>query len=64
MRICGICHVAHNIAAAEAFEDALSILPPVNGRILGEAIELIKRVQSDPIHPTMVILGLLDKDKA
>jgi len=50
MRICGICHAAHAIAAVEAFEDALGIAPPANGRILREAIGLINRVQSHLLH--------------
>lgn len=50
MRICGLCHSAHGIAAVEALEDALGISPPANGRLLREVIGLLNRVQSHLIH--------------
>ncbi len=59
MRICGICHAAHAIAAAEAFEDALGIMPPANGRILREAIGLINRVQSHLFHLVLLLPDIL-----
>ncbi len=55
MRICGICHAAHGIAAAEAIEDAIGIMPPINGRIIREAIGLINRVQSHLMHLMLLI---------
>ncbi len=55
MRICGICHAAHGIAAVEAFEDAIGIMPPLNGRRLREAIGLINRVQSHLVHLVMLL---------
>ncbi len=55
MRICGICHAAHGIAAAEAIEDAVGIMPPINGRIVREAIGLINRVQSHLMHLMLLI---------
>ncbi len=54
MRICGVCHAAHGIASAEALEDALSIVPPIQGRRLREAIGLINRVQSHLLHLALV----------
>ena len=64
MRICGICHSAHGIAAAEAFEDALGIAPPANGRILREVIGLINRVQSHLLHLALVLPDLVKESVA
>ncbi len=55
MRICGICHASHGIAAAEAIEDAIGIMPPTNGRVLREAVGLVNRVQSHLLHLTLLV---------
>ncbi len=62
MRICGICHAAHGIAASEAFEDALGIAPPANGRLLRESIGLINRVQSHLLHLTLIIPDIVPRE--
>ncbi len=59
MRICGICHAAHAIAAAEAFENAVGIAPPADGRRLREAIGLINRVQSHVFHLILILPDLI-----
>ncbi|HIQ03450.1 MAG TPA: coenzyme F420 hydrogenase [Desulfurococcales archaeon] len=59
-RICGICHAAHAIAAAEAFEDAMGITSPPNGRILREVIGLINRVQSHITHLALILPDLVE----
>ncbi len=63
MRICGVCHAAHAIASAEAFEHALGIVPPRNGLIVREAIGLLNRVQSHIIHLTMLIQDLVEHQR-
>lgn len=55
MRICGICHAAHGIASSEAFEDAMGIVPPYNGRLLREAIGLVNRIQSHLLHLILIL---------
>ena len=66
MRICGICHAAHGIASSEAFEDAMGIAPPYNGRVLREAVGLVNRVQSHLLHLMLmlpdIVHGELVKD--
>ena len=62
MRICGICHAAHGIAAVEAFEDALGIMPPANGRRLREIIGLLNRVQSHLYHLTLLLPDILPNE--
>ncbi len=59
MRICGICHSAHGIAAAEAIEDALGIAPPPNGIMLREMIGLLNRIQSHLVHLIFIVRDLL-----
>ncbi len=61
MRICGICHAAHGIAAAEAIEDALGITPPANGRLLREAIGLLNRLQSHITHLILLTPDIVDE---
>ncbi len=63
MRICGICHSAHGIASAEAFEDAMGISPPVNGRLIRESIGLTNRVQSHLIHLLMIIPDIVSNNE-
>ncbi len=63
MRICGICHAAHGIASSEAFEDAMGIAPPYNGRLLREAIGLANRVQSHILHLTLMLPDMVSRDK-
>ncbi len=53
-RICGFCHSAHGIAAAEAFEDAFGIYPPKDGLVLREIIGLLNRVQSHLAHLILI----------
>lgn len=59
MRICGICHAAHGIAAAEAIEDAVGIIPPPNGIILREIIGLLNRIQSHLVHLVFIVRDLV-----
>ncbi|KAA0005946.1 MAG: coenzyme F420 hydrogenase [Thermoplasmata archaeon] len=60
MRICGICHASHAIAACEAFEHAFGIYPPRNGLIMREAIGLLNRIQSHLLHNIMILPDILD----
>ncbi len=62
MRICGICHASHGIASAEAFEDALGIMPPANGRRLREIIGLLNRVQSHLYHLILLLPDILPQE--
>jgi len=62
MRICGICHSAHGIAAVEALEDALGVSPPANGRLLREILGLLNRVQSHLIHLILITPDIIRKD--
>ncbi len=62
MRICGLCHTAHGIAAIEALEDALGVSPPANGRLLREALGLLNRVQSHLIHLVFITPDLVPED--
>lgn len=55
MRICGVCHAAHGINAAEAIENALGIFPPPNGLILREIVGLLNRIQSHILHLVLFI---------
>ena len=50
MRICGVCHITHGIAAVEAAENALGVIPPENGLILREIAGLGNRLQSHALH--------------
>ena len=61
MRICGVCHAAHGIASAEAFENALGVMPPVDGRRLREAIGLLNRVQSHLLQLMLVLPDLVSR---
>lgn len=58
-RICGVCHAAQAIASAEAFEDAMGIVPPPNGRILREVVGLINRVQSHLLHFVLILRDIV-----
>ena len=62
MRICGLCHTAHGIAAVEAFEDVLGISPPANGRLLREILGLLNRVQSHLIHLILITPDIIRKE--
>ena len=62
MRICGLCHSAHGIAAVEAFEDALGVSPPANGRFLREILGLLNRVQSHLIHLIFLTPDIVRKE--
>ena len=59
MRICGLCHAAHGIASAEAFEHALGMVPPRNGLLLREAAGLANRLQSHLLHLTLITRDLI-----
>ncbi len=59
MRICGICHSAHGINAAEAIENALGIFPPLNGVILREIVGLLNRIQSHILHLALITPDLV-----
>ena len=61
MRICGICHAAHAIAACEAIEHAIGIMPPRDGLLLREAIGLVNRAQSHILQEVMVLPDMLKK---
>lgn len=64
MRICGICHASHGIAAAEAFENALGIMPPPEGRRLREVIGLLNRIQSHLYHLLLMIPDIVGREKS
>ncbi|MEX0568682.1 MAG: nickel-dependent hydrogenase large subunit [Candidatus Njordarchaeota archaeon] len=64
MRICGICHAAHGIAAVEAIEDAVGIMPPPNGIVLREIIGLVNRVQSHMIHLILITPDIVKREVA
>ncbi|WP_245610459.1 nickel-dependent hydrogenase large subunit [Thermococcus celericrescens] len=59
MRICGLCHASHGIAAAEAIENAIGVKPPKNGVLLREALGLINRIQSHLLEFLMVVPDLV-----
>ena len=59
MRICGVCHAAHGIASAEAFEHALGLLPSRHGLLLREAIGLVNRLQSHILHTILISQDIL-----
>ncbi len=63
MRICGICHTAHGIASSEAFEDAMGIAPPYNGRILREAVGLVNRLQSHLLHLMLILPDIVPGER-
>lgn len=61
-RICGVCPVGHNTAAAFALDDAFGIKPPKNGRIIRNLILGANYIQSDILH--FYHLAALDYVKA
>lgn len=63
MRICGLCHASHGIAASEAIEHAIGIIPPRNGRLMREALGLINRAQSHALLFLMVAGDLIKENK-
>jgi len=63
MRICGLCHASHGIAASEAIEHAIGVTPPRNGRLMREALGLINRVQSHALLFLMVAGDLIQENK-
>lgn len=63
MRICGLCHASHGIAASEAIEHAIGIIPPRNGRLMREALGLINRAQSHTLLFLMVAGDLIKENK-
>jgi len=46
MRICGVCHVAHANATAEAIESAVGLFPPRNALLVRELLGLVNRIQA------------------
>ena len=62
MRICGICHAAHAIAACEAIEHAIGIMPPRDGLLLREAIGLVNRAQSHILQLLMIVPDVIRKE--
>lgn len=46
MRICGVCHVAHANATAEAIESAVGLSPPRNALLMRELLGLVNRIQT------------------
>ncbi len=62
MRICGICHVAHGLVAVSAIENALGVIPPLNGRVLRELLGLINRLQSHVLHLILVTPDVLQRE--
>ncbi len=63
MRICGVCHVTHGIAAAEAAEDTLQLIPPRDGLILREMCGLGNRLQSHALHMLSILNDLFKGDR-
>ncbi len=63
MRICGLCHASHGIAASEAIEHAIGATPPRNGRLMREALGLINRMQSHALLFLMVAGDLIRPEK-
>ena len=49
-RICGVCPVSHGMASCKTIEDALSLTPPANGRILRNLVLGANFVQSHILH--------------
>ncbi len=63
MRICGLCHASHGIAASEAIENAIGTVPPRNGLLLREALGLINRIQSHLLQFLMFAGDLIVEQK-
>ena len=49
-RICGVCPVSHGMASCMTIEDALSLTPPTNGRILRNLVLGANFIQSHILH--------------
>ncbi len=49
-RICGVCPVSHSMASCKTIEDALSLTPPANGRILRNLVLGANFIQSHILH--------------
>ncbi len=63
MRICGVCHITHAIAAAEALEDCFSVTPPENAVLLRECAGLINRLQSHAVHMAFIVEDFFSGDE-
>ncbi|AHF80876.1 nickel-dependent hydrogenase large subunit [Thermococcus paralvinellae] len=63
MRICGVCHVAHANAAAEAIESAVGISPPRNALLVRELLGLVNRIQTHILLLLMVSADMIVKEK-
>lgn len=55
-RICGICHVAHNLAAVKAVEAALNITPPETAQLLRRALNDAGFITSHLLHIAFLAL--------
>ena len=49
-RICGVCPISHGMASCKTIEDALSLVPPTNGRILRNLVLGANFIQSHILH--------------
>ncbi len=63
MRICGVCHVTHGIAAIEAAEDVLNLEPPKDGLLLREIAGLGNRLQSQAMHMLFLLKDFFGEDR-
>lgn len=67
-RICGVCPVSHAVAASRTLDDAFSVAPPDNGRLLRNLVLGANFIQSHVLHfyhlsalDYIDTTGLLDK---
>lgn len=49
-RICGVCPISHGMASCMTIEDALSLTPPTNGRIMRNLVLGANFIQSHILH--------------
>lgn len=63
MRICGVCHITHAIAAAEAVESVFGVKPPQDGLLLRELAGLINRLESQALHVLFLLEDLFRGEK-
>ncbi len=57
-RFCGVCPTPHAIASSQALENAFSIMPPGNGRVIRNIMQGANSIQSHVLH--FYHLALLD----
>lgn len=58
MRICGVCHITHAIAASEAVESIFGIKPPGDGLLLRELAGLVNTLESHAVHVLFLLEDL------